>query len=158
MVVRKINRLRDDFQVTRGNAGGERSFARDLRQAASVDIVHGEIILSFVLSHLVDGNNVGMLQAGRRRGFRTEPLNEFGRGILAEEQQLDCDNAAESDLPRLVNYTHAAVGDFLQQLVITEVANLRPARPGWRTWSFETGRQRVDLTVFQRDSQNALRA
>jgi len=76
--------------------------------------------LSFVRAHFVNGDDVRVLKTGRQRRFRAEPLRLFLARLVAEQEHLHRDNAAEALLPRLVNDTHAAAGDFFEQFVVAE--------------------------------------
>lgn len=63
-------------------------------------------------------------------------LPRLGSRQLAGQDHLERDGPVETYLPRLVNDTHAATGDFLQQLVVAEIADhvfwTRLRRLTWR--------------------------
>src|SRR5437867_3451719 len=77
-------------------------------------------MLILVEAYLVNGDDVGMLQAGRRRGLGAKSLHQFRAGERAEEQHLHGDDTVQAALSRLVNDAHAAAGNFLQQFVIAK--------------------------------------
>ena len=62
----KLDGLGDGLQQLRGPARGERLITRQLGQAATLHQFHGEERLSVVSANLVNRDNVGMRQAGRR--------------------------------------------------------------------------------------------
>ena len=115
-----VHRLGNGLEVSRRAFGGQRSLADDLRQRAAFDIVHREVVLALVDTDLVDGDDVRMLQVGDGLGFGLEALHDFGLGELAGEHQLYRNDAVETLLTGLIDDTHAAAGDFLQQLVVAE--------------------------------------
>ena len=121
-LVRILNGLGDKAHVLRRLGGGQRFFADERGQVLSLDIFHREVVLTIVLAHLVDGHDVGVMQIGRRLGLRQEALQRGGIGQLARQNHFYRHNAVETHLPGLVDHAHSASSDFLQQLVIAEVA------------------------------------
>ena len=78
--------------------------------------------MTIALADLVDGNNAGMFQAGSSFGFPAKALQmRFGRP-RAETDYLKCDGAIETFLPSPINHALAAPPNFLQQLVVAELA------------------------------------
>ena len=76
----------------------------------------------------VDGDDVGMLQTGRRFRLGAETLHVIRRREPAGEDHLHRDDAVEADLACPVDNAHAALGHFLQQLVRTERPRQRKSR------------------------------
>ena len=69
----------------------------------------------------VDGDDVGMLEAGGRDGFGAKALDELRAGLRPEQQHLERDNPVQALLPGLIDDPHPAPRDLLQQLVVAEV-------------------------------------
>ena len=67
-----------------------------------------------------------MVEAGSGFGLQTEPGNVQWSSEFPFEDHLEGDDAVEADLPRSIHNPHAAAGDFLQQLVIAEIAERAP--------------------------------
>src|SRR5688500_20342063 len=61
-----------------------------------------------------------MAEFGGGGGFGLEAADAVFIGELANEDEFDGDDAVEADLAGTVDHAHAAAGDFLQELVITE--------------------------------------
>ena len=86
------------------------------------DEIHREVLLALMDADFVNGHDVRMLQAGRRRSFRAKPLHELRAGERTEEQHLHRDDAVQAYLPRPIDNAHPASRDFFQQFVIAERA------------------------------------
>ena len=86
-----------------------------------------------VLAHFVDGDDIGMLQIGRRLGLAVE-AGDFARAGQAPARIIfNATSRRQVRLPGLPDHAHAALGDFFQKLVVAEVAdsvNRRPAGQG----------------------------
>src|SRR5262245_61427233 len=82
-------------------------------------------MLPLVLADLVNGDDVGVVETGRRLGLGAEALHLGWRGQLAGEDHLEGDFPFEADLPGPIHDAHAASRDLLQQLVVAEVLSPR---------------------------------
>ncbi len=105
-------------------AGGGPAVAGQPRQvaveAAAVDQLHGEEGVALMPTGLVDGHDVGVIQAGQRPRLGVQKALDLLRRVPAGQDHLEGDDAVEADLAGLEDDTHPAAGDFLQQLVIAE--------------------------------------
>jgi hypothetical protein len=79
-------------------------------------------VLALVLADLVDRDDIRVRKAGRRLGFSLEALDRVRRRHCAGADELERDDAVEAHLPRLEDHAYATACDFLEQFVITEVA------------------------------------
>ena len=114
--------------------GNSQSALRNqLGQAFAFHIIHREIMVTVLLRHFVDRDDVGMLQTGRGFGFGAKPLHIGGAGQLAGQDHLHRYSPIQAWLARFIDHPHAAARDLLQQLVIAEVAKL--SARGGRIWS-----------------------
>src|SRR5262249_54095617 len=93
-----------------------------LVETAALDQLHGEVVLPLVGADFVDGDDVRMVQAGRRLRLAAETLHVVIRGELARANHLQGHRTIQAGLPGSVNDAHAAVGDLPPQLVVAEVA------------------------------------
>ncbi len=84
------------------------------RQVAAGDELHAEVMVTFVLAHLVDRHDVGMIEVGRRFGLEPESHQVFRAGKSARSYHLQRENPVQADLPGTVNDAHAPLGDHLQ--------------------------------------------
>ena len=116
-----LDRLGNSFDVVRGAISRQWVFAHQGSQTAPLDIVHRKVLKAVLLAHFVNRNDVGMLQTGSSPGFGAKAALEFVGGKLARQNHLHGDHAIETHLPRPINYTHPAAGDFFQQLIVAEV-------------------------------------
>src|SRR5207237_2812824 len=78
-----------------------------------------------VLADLVDADDVGVVEPGRRLGLDAEPGPRLRPGQGAVADQLERDRPPRSDLPGLVDDAHPAAADLLQDLVARDA---RPVR------------------------------
>jgi hypothetical protein len=92
-------------------------------QAAAGDQLHAEVALPLVLAHLVDRDDVRVVERGDRLSLVLEPPQLVLAGELGGADHLEGDGAVETDLPRLVHQAHAAAAELARQLVVAEVAN-----------------------------------
>ena len=74
---------------------------------------------------LVNSHDVWMLEAGRRRSFRTKPFHKLRTGERTKQQHLHRDDAVQAQMSRPINNAHAAARDFFEQFVIAESAVAR---------------------------------
>ena len=117
---------------------------------------------ALVFADLVNGDDIRMVQVGRRFGFGAET----GDLILVREitgaHELEGNEAVETDLAGAIDDAHAAPADFLQQFVVADVANAfrRPSGDfGFlpMRWAFQSHCQTA-ISHGQADAQQARRA
>ena len=130
-LVRVVNRFGDGLDVARGAANPFRvphsALRIQLRETPALDEIHDEERLPLVGADFVDGDDVRVLQAGRRRRFRTESLRQFLARLFPEQEHLHRNDAVEALLPRFEDDTHPAARDFFEQFVIAEGAERKTA-------------------------------
>jgi hypothetical protein len=96
----------------------QRAAGQPVSQRDAVDERHGNEELAVVLGDFVDRTDVGVVEGGRRPCFREEALALAGAAERRGREELQGHEAAERDVPRLVDHTHAAFADLLQQEVV----------------------------------------
>lgn len=74
-----------------------------------------------MLPHFVDGDDIAVVQTGRRLGLGAEPVNFVFARELSAEDHLYRDHAVEAHLASFIHHAHAATRDFFQQLIIPEM-------------------------------------
>jgi hypothetical protein len=97
-------------------------------QAVTLDQLHAEEVPTAVLTDLVNGHDVRVVQPGRRFRLQPKTLHLGGRGQLRRQDHLEGDDAVQADLPRPVNHAHPAARDLFLQLVVAEAAEVGVGR------------------------------
>src|SRR5438552_7119479 len=82
-------------------------------------------MLAVVDAHVVNGDDVRVLEESRGHDLAPEPLNDLLARELAGQNHLHRDNALELKMPRAIDYAHPAAGNLFEQFVLAEV----PGRP-----------------------------
>ena len=87
------------------------------RQRLALEQLHDEVVAVALAADVVDGADVGVVQARDGLGFALETRPSFlvARQLLG--QDLDRDVSLEASVPRFVDLTHAAGPDGLDDLV-----------------------------------------
>ena len=103
--------------------GRQRRAVQFVGQAAAGAELQREVGMAFVLADLVNLHDVRVLQPGDRLTLGAEAGQFLGPGVLPGQDHLERDQTFERNLPGLVDDSHAAAGDLLQQLVIADVTD-----------------------------------
>jgi hypothetical protein len=69
VLMRVLDRQGERADVLRGTPGRQRSVARDVGEGPAGHVVHREVVLSLLAAHLVDGDDVRVMESRRSRGF-----------------------------------------------------------------------------------------
>jgi len=85
------------------------------------DKLHAEVAGAGALTHLVDGNDARMFEAGCGFRFPTKALQMRLSGPRTQPNYFERDSAIEAFLVGAIHYALTASSDFLQQLVVTKV-------------------------------------
>ena len=98
---------------------GIHGLARDaMLQRHPVQKLHGDKGLAVLLANVVNGADVGMIQGGCRLGFALET----GQGLRVagnfRGQKFECDETVQAGVLGLVNHTHAATAQLLENAVV----------------------------------------
>src|ERR1041385_4237362 len=97
---------RDRFEASRRLTCRQRFGFCQPGEAAAVDVIHRKVMLAFMLSDLVDRDDIRMAQACRSLGLRSKSPHKIVARKFSEEQHLYRNNAVQADLARAVNNTH----------------------------------------------------
>src|SRR5881398_1308034 len=81
-------------------------------------------MLAVLDAHVVNGDDVRVLEERRGRDLAPEPLNDLLARELPRQNHLHRDNALELKMPRAIDHAHPAAGNLFEQFVIAEVLNL----------------------------------
>jgi hypothetical protein len=115
-----INGCRDPAQAQDGLADRNRFRAQKDGEVWSIDIVHDNEVLTLMDADFMNGNDMRVMQGARHHCFTAKTQNRICRGVISKEEHLDRDEPLQTLLPRLVNDSHAAAGDFLDYFVVAE--------------------------------------
>src|SRR2546428_7329780 len=80
--------------------------------------LHDDKVLSLVLADLVDRANIGMIQGGSCPRFTLKSLQRLMIGRELIGQELESNVAAQAQVFGLVDHTHAAATQLLQDTVV----------------------------------------
>ena len=118
--VRVFNGLAHLADQRRGLAGRQRPIGQSLSEALPVDIAHREVMLAFMMAHLVNRHDARMVKIGSRLGLKVEAKDIGPVGELARQDHLERNRSVQALLPRQEDHTHAAAGDLADDLVVAE--------------------------------------
>ena len=79
-------------------------------------------MLASALAGFVDGDDVGVMEAGRRFRLGPETQDHFGAAHPPRLNHLHRHHPVEAELAGAIHNPHAAFGDLLQQFVVAEAA------------------------------------
>ena len=102
-------------------------------------ILHGDIGPALALPDLMDNADVRVGQGRGRLGLDEEPLLELGRVHQVRRQELQGDRSPELDVLGPIDDPHAAVTDFVDDLVFSGDETARFHNRGGRFDSFGEG-------------------
>ena len=86
--------------------------------------------LSFILADIVDPDNTGVVERGRRTGFRTETGEKLWVSRILATQYLDGNRPAELGILRSPDNRHPALADDVEEAVAILEQFFRPRRLG----------------------------
>jgi len=89
-------------------------------QGLAFQVLHDDEGLSFMLTNVVDGADVGMVQCRRCSGFPLEPLQCLLVLGVFLRQKLQGHIATQAGVLSPVHHTHAPFTDLLQNLVMAD--------------------------------------
>ncbi len=118
-------------------------------QAAAGTELQGEEGPAVVLADLVDLDDVRVLEAGDGLGLGAETCQLRLAGVAAGQDHLEGDDAAQLDVPRLVDDTHATLAELAEDLVAGHLASRATA-------ALETGRRQGGKGIHGRGGRHRL--
>ncbi len=83
----------------------------------AVDVLHDDILGGAILADIMDGDDIGMLQAGGGIGFLAEATQKIFVVGEAFMQHLYGDDPAEQQILAAVDDGHAAAADAVEELI-----------------------------------------
>ena len=122
-LVRVMDGAGDIGQQPRGRAGVGGEFGQAIGEATAVDQLHAEIAVVAVGAHLMDGDDIGVVERGDGLGLEPEPPAVVVAGQPAGQDHLERHGAIQTQLAGREHDPHAAAGDLAGALMVTEVAD-----------------------------------
>ncbi len=100
----------------------------DLAQALALDQLHHDCLAAVLFEHVVDGDDVGMVEARRGDRFTSESFGDHGVGGQRGLQPFHGDLAVECEVDGEPHLGHAALGEHALEFVAVR----DDRRCGWR--------------------------
>src|ERR671923_391046 len=88
-------------------------------EAFSFQKLHDQVRVSGVVSQLIDGDDVRMLQAACGLSFAKETFEQIGIVSITARHHLDGDQTVKERISSLVNHPHAAATENASHVVLT---------------------------------------
>ena len=92
----------------------------DVVQGPAGDVLHDDVVDAVLAGDVVDGNYVGMVKGAGGLGFLDEAALAVGVGDAVGGEDLEGDQAVEPRVAGLVDDTHAALAQLLEDGVVAE--------------------------------------
>jgi len=131
LAVRRGEPAREPGRDAPQAVGGDRGFERG--EAYALDVLHGDVGPATGAVDAVDGDDVGVGDAGIRPRLLQEARIPFRRGRHEGGDELDRDRALEGDVPRQPHLAHGSAAEELHQAVVVEFPGWFPSGRGHRT-------------------------
>src|SRR4030095_3075399 len=77
----------------------------------AVKIFHHQILEIILAANVVENADMRMIEGGNSLGFPFESLSKLGPVRKVCSENLDCDLAVETGVPRSINLSHSASSD-----------------------------------------------
>jgi hypothetical protein len=87
-------------------------------------------MLAIVDAHIVNGDDVWMLQQSRSRDLASKSLNDLLTRERPGQNHFQRDDTLETSVSRAINHPHPATRNFFQEFVIAEVTHRLRVRRG----------------------------
>ena len=87
-------------------------------------------MLGLVLAHFVDGDDIGVVEAGSGLSFEAEALHLRGGGELAGGDHFERHGPVQTYLARAIDDAHAATGQFAEDFVVAKKSSGGRRRTG----------------------------
>jgi len=112
-----------DFENQPGcRAGRQWAFGQPRGQCVARHELHREIRLTIDLTHLVDGDHLGMIEMGAGESLGPKAGEVVGSCERPAADHLQGDNPPQGAMPGAVNHPHSPRSQLVEQVVITESA------------------------------------
>src|SRR5579862_408355 len=118
-------------------------------QSHAIEKFHHDISVPFVLTYIVNGAYVGMVQRGCSLRFAAKACQSLGIARNVLRQELEGNKAMQAGVLGLVDHTHSAAAQFLDDAVMRDRLADHGATPCYAgRWGKST--KASELTAFQK--------
>src|SRR5687767_15165277 len=91
-------------------------------EIATVHQPHRKVMHPVMLPAFVEGDDVRMIKQRDGIDFNAKAQAGFIRKHVMRLHHLQCNQPVEAELAGAINDTHAAASDFVQKLIVAEIA------------------------------------
>src|SRR5881394_3010546 len=106
-VVSELKRVADFWDDCQCLLGSEAAGTHRLAEVRAIHILHQQIEKAVGPAEVVDGDDVGMVEASQKASFASESLGEPGIGGGGLGQNFQSDEAFKFGLARFIDKAHA---------------------------------------------------
>ena len=104
-------------------------------EIAAFDQLHAEIVVALVLTHLIDRDNMRMIEVRGGLGLKSEAEQVIIGREPPGPNHLECQNAIQADLASTVDHSHAPLRDHALQFVVAKILDVARAWLGRQTFT-----------------------
>ena len=116
---RRVDRAVQGEVNRQGSAVGHQAV-----EVVTADVFHGQEVHSLHLAGVENGDDIGMVQAGRDLDLATEPLHRLAVAPERRGQDLHCDDMACRMMPRLEDDPHPPLTQLVQDEIVADRESL----------------------------------
>ncbi len=109
-------------------------------EIAAFDQLHAEIVVAFVLTHLIDRDDMGMIEVRGGLGLEPEPHQVIGGGEPPGPNHFERQHAIQADLASTVDNSHAPLRNHALQFVVAKILDVARAWLGRQTFTRQISR------------------
>ncbi len=117
-VIQRRADLRDDIHHLLRREGRVRANA--LHQRGALDEFHRDVMIVTLDTHVVNGDDIGLLEVGCRHCLLMEASDELSVARQVGGQHLECHVAPQGGLPGLVDRGHSPFTDQFDDLILAK--------------------------------------
>ena len=125
LAMRFIKRVRNLDCVLNRLVERERALLQTLGQRLPFEVLHDEEVDSILLTNVVEGTNVRMVECGHGAGFALEALATLRIRCNVREQDFDRDIATKASVSCSIDFSHSTRPNEREDLVRAETGARR---------------------------------
>ena len=90
----------------------------DVLQGPAVEVFHGDECLAVLLTNVVNGADVGVVQRGSCLGFTLKPRQDLRIAGDVRREEFECDKATQASVFGFVDDAHASAAETFDDAVV----------------------------------------
>ena len=118
-IMRRDQALDDLLRVVEGQTNRQGSLRQPFAQGLALQQFTNDVGRSVDEAHVVNGDNIGMIQCRRGTGFQFEPAEMIGIIAGSRPDHLQSYVAPQPFIARAENLAHGSSANFLEDPVVT---------------------------------------